>query len=71
MFVKNVENKGNFNLFVFVLPTCIMIKIVDGYKMVDGYYTGDNRRMQLLVASSFKMTSIWVRCIRGPNGVYY
>ena len=33
MFVENGENKGNCNRFVFVLPTCIMIKIVDEYKM--------------------------------------
>ena len=38
MFVKNGENKGNCNLFVFGLPTYIMIKIADGYKMVGRYY---------------------------------
>ena len=35
---KTRENKGNCNLFVFVLPTYIMIKIADGYKMVGRYY---------------------------------
>ena len=38
MFVDKWIEQGNCNLFLFVLSTYIKIKIVDEYRIVDGYY---------------------------------